>query len=74
MAPRSSIIAGVCGGISAIMAEPAAAQRATALSQAPTLTNERYPEDWTFLADPANQKHRWTESFKYGPLGTKGET
>lgn len=37
--------------------------------QAPTLTNTRYDEDWSKLADPANHDGRWTERFKYIPLG-----
>jgi hypothetical protein len=35
----------------------------------PTLTAERYNEDWSRLADPANRTGRWTERFKYIPLG-----
>lgn len=37
--------------------------------QPPTLTNTRYDEDWGKLADPANRDGRWTEAFKYIPLG-----
>ncbi|QGL96394.1 hypothetical protein FEO90_06195 [Stenotrophomonas maltophilia] len=44
------------------------AQVSTNLERAPTLTIERYSEDWSALADPANRRGRWTESFKYFPL------
>ena len=37
--------------------------------QPPTLTNTRYDEDWGKLADPANRAGRWTEDFKYIPVG-----
>jgi hypothetical protein len=51
---------------------PALAQSGPAAREAwqsPTLTNERYDEDWGKLADPANRSGRWTEDFKYVPLG-----
>ena len=35
----------------------------------PTLTLARYDEDWSDLADPAERTGRWTEPFKYIPLG-----
>lgn len=37
--------------------------------QAPTLTVERYNEDWSTLADPAQRGGHWSERFKYIPLG-----
>lgn len=40
--------------------------------RAPTLTNERYPEDWSRLADPQKRTGRWTEPFKYIPLDEGG--
>ena len=46
----------------------ASAQVSTNLERAPTLTIDRYSEDWSGLADPTNRKGRWTESFKYIPL------
>jgi hypothetical protein len=39
----------------------------------PTLTIERYNEDWSKLADPANRTGRWTEPLKYMPLDTSGQ-
>jgi hypothetical protein len=47
---------------------PAAAHEA---GEAPTLTIVRYDEDWSKLADPAQQTGRWTEPFKYIPLGNE---
>jgi hypothetical protein len=44
------------------------AQVATDSEQAPTLTNERYNEDWAYLADPSRRTGYWTEQFKYIPL------
>lgn len=52
----------------ACAATPALAQNGEPW-QPPTLTNTRYDEDWGKLADPADREGRWTESFKYIPLG-----
>jgi hypothetical protein len=38
----------------------------------PTLTTERYNEDWSKLANPDNRTGRWTEPFKYVPLSSSG--
>jgi hypothetical protein len=46
----------------------AEAQVSTDLERAPTLTIERYSEDWSELADPANRTDHWTERFKFIPL------
>ena len=46
--------------------------QATDASRAPTLTIERYREDWSVLADPAKQTGRWTEPLKYIPLDKSG--
>jgi hypothetical protein len=51
-----------------LIAAPAAAQDREAW-QPPTLTTTRYDEDWSKLADPAERTCRWTEPFKYVPLG-----
>lgn len=40
--------------------------------QPPTLTTVRYDEDWERLADPDERTGRWTEQFKYVPLGEDG--
>lgn len=48
--------------------------QATDASRAPTLTIERYREDWSVLADPARRTGRWTEPFKYIPLNPSGST
>lgn len=37
--------------------------------RAPTLTNERYDEDWTRLSDPAVRGEHWTGALKYIPIG-----
>lgn len=50
----------------------ASAQVSTNLERAPTLTIERYSEDWSGLADPANRKGDWAEPLKYIPLGDDG--
>lgn len=52
----------------------AQAQVGTDIGRAPTLTIERYPESWSYLADPARRTGRWTEPFKYIPLSTDGST
>lgn len=44
------------------------AQVRTDVERAPTLTNERYREDWSYLADPSKRTGHWTEPFKYIPL------
>ncbi|MEG3163146.1 alginate export family protein [Sphingomonas sp. PB2P19] len=51
-----------------LTAVPAAAQEREAW-QPPTLTTTRYDERWSTLADPATRTGRWTEPFKYIPLG-----
>lgn len=58
----------------ALAAVPAAAeaQASTSVARAPTLTIERYPEDWSYLADPARRTGGWTERFKYIPLSGDG--
>ncbi len=52
----------------------AQAQVGTDIGRAPTLTIERYPESWSYLADPARRTGRWTEPFKYIPLSADGST
>ncbi|MGW8203502.1 alginate export family protein [Sphingomonas bisphenolicum] len=52
-----------------VVAAPASAQTGEPW-QPPTLTNTRYQEDWSRLADPANHDGRWTEPLKYVPLGS----
>lgn len=47
----------------------AQAQVRTDVERAPTLTNERYNENWTYLANPTSRTGHWTEPFKYVPLG-----
>ncbi len=48
------------------------AQTGTDIGRAPTLTIERYPERWSYLADSAQRTGRWTEPFKYIPLSADG--
>lgn len=50
------------------------AQTGTDIGRAPTLTIERYPESWSYLADPTQRTGRWTEPFKYTPLSADGST
>ena len=40
--------------------------------QPPTLTTVRYDEDWDRLVNPSERTGRWTERFKYLPLGEDG--
>ena len=40
--------------------------------QPPVQTTERYNEDWSNLADPANRTGHWTEGLKYIPLDQTG--
>ncbi len=56
----------------AMTATAVKAQVGTDLERAPTLTIERYLEDWTYLADPSKRTGRWTEPFKYIPLDKSG--
>lgn len=53
-------------------AAPAVAQTGEAW-QSPTLSNTRYDEDWSKLADPANHDGRWTEALKYVPIDPDGD-
>lgn len=50
----------------------ASAQVSTNVERAPTLTIERYSEDWSWLADPAKRKGDWAEPLKYIPLNDDG--
>ncbi|WP_164988281.1 alginate export family protein [Bradyrhizobium betae] len=52
----------------------AQAQVGTGLGRAPTLTNERYNEDWIYLADPVSRTGHWTEPFKYIALDDNRST
>jgi hypothetical protein len=61
----------LAGLLLAAIAAPASAQTGDAW-QAPTLTNTRYDEDWSRLADPAARNGRWSETFKYIPLDDTG--
>jgi hypothetical protein len=53
--------------LAVLIASPAMAREAW---EAPTLTIVRYDEDWSKLADPAQQTGHWTEPFIYIPLAT----
>ncbi|MFT2129827.1 hypothetical protein, partial [Staphylococcus epidermidis] len=54
----------------AVAAAPAAeAQVTTDVQRAPTLSIERYSEDWSYLSDPARRSGHWTEQYKYSPWG-----
>ena len=48
------------------------AQVSTNVERAPTLTIERYSEDWSWLADPAKRTGDWAEPFKYISLNDDG--
>ncbi|WP_313443025.1 alginate export family protein [Novosphingobium sp.] len=50
------------------------AQVRTDVQQAPTLTIERYPEDWSRLADPGERTGHGSERFKYILLDEGGST
>ncbi len=62
--------------VAAVLLMPfaASAQVSTNMERAPTLTIERYSEDWSWLADPANRKGDWAEPLKYIPLNDDGAT
>jgi hypothetical protein len=57
-----------------LMPFAASAQVSTNMERAPTLTIERYSEDWSWLADPADRKGDWAEPLKYIPLNDDGAT
>ncbi len=71
MTPHLGLV--LAAAVGAIQVE-AQAQVGTDIGRAPTLTIERYPENWTHLADPAKRTGRWTEQVKYIPLSTDGST
>ena len=50
----------------------AQAQVRTDVERAPTLTNERYSEDWSYLSDPSKRTGHWTEPFKFIRLDENG--
>ena len=58
----------------AAMPFTAQAQVKTDIERAPTLTIERYNEDWSSLANPASRTGHWTEQFKYIPLSEDRST
>lgn len=62
----------VCAACLVTLPAFAHAQVATHAQRAPTLTIERWPEDWSRLADPAERTGHWTERFKYIPLRGDG--
>jgi hypothetical protein len=76
-APKARLV-GACGIASASVCGwlPSAviAQSTTDAQRAPTLTIERYSEDWSTLADPEKRTGHWTERFKYIPLDADGST
>ena len=43
---------------------PVPPQVRTDPERAPTLTIDRYSEDWSYLADPSKRTGHWTEPFK----------
>jgi hypothetical protein len=76
LATRSSSVSWRLASAGAFAALPvhAAAQVVTDVQRAPTLTIERYPEDWSHLADTGERTGRWTEQFKYIPLSENAST
>lgn len=55
-------------------AEPNDAQAARETTETtPGLTNLRYPEDYSYLRNPANRTGAWWERFKYIPLEGAGD-
>lgn len=70
---RSMIIFSfVCATAVVAATSVAQAQVRTDVERAPTLTNERYLEDWSYLADPSRRTGHWTEPFKYIRLDENG--
>ncbi|AHE55508.1 alginate export family protein [Sphingomonas sanxanigenens] len=57
--------ASVAAAAATVIPVTAHAQPGTDVTRAPTLTVERYSEDWSHLADPDLRTGRWTEPFKY---------
>jgi len=70
LSPRKWMIAFAAATLPVV----ADAQTGTDIGRAPTLTIERYPESWSYLADPTQRTGRWTEPFKYIPLSADGST
>ncbi len=68
---RGALLGVGCAAAMLAAIGPAVAQTTDA-SRAPTLTVERYDEDWSVLADPARRTHRWTEGAKYIPIDASG--
>ena len=64
MASLASLVLAMITGATEVEAQ---AQGGTDIGRAPTLTIERYPENWSYLADPAQRTGRWTEPYKYIP-------
>jgi hypothetical protein len=60
-----------CRTVLLITTTPSIAQT-TDTSRAPTLTVERYEEDWSLLADPDHRTGHWTEAAKYMPFDAEG--
>lgn len=58
--------------VASVIPFAASAQVSTNLERAPTLTIERYSEDWSIFANPANRKGDWTEPLKHIPLNDDG--
>lgn len=69
MASLASLVLAMITGATEVEAQ---AQGGTDIGRAPTLTIERYPENWSYLADPAQRTGRWTEPYKYIPLSEDG--
>jgi hypothetical protein len=66
---KSSLVIATAVAVTSAVAH---AQVGTDVERAPTLTNERYTEDWSYLADPSKRTGRWTEPFKYMQLDEHG--
>jgi hypothetical protein len=52
----------------------AASAQTTDSSRPPTLTVERYDEDWSFLANGNADDQRWTAAAKYIPIDSSGDS
>jgi hypothetical protein len=66
------ILSVVCAAAIVAATSLAKAQVRNDVERAPTLTNERYLEDWSYLADPSKRSGHWTEPFKYIRLDENG--
>lgn len=67
-----SVLMAIAIATTATVRTEAQPQVRTDPERAPTLTIDRYSEDWSYLADPSKRTGHWTEPFKYIRLNDDG--